>query len=213
MIYPEAAAGFLVMRAVQNPASHPALEERKAELEKELQERFAGQGRPALEALPAMQAYQAYYRQYKKTYHVLLQLESVAIKGKPIPSVAGLVEAMFMAELKNGLLTAGHDWETIQPPIQLKAAQGDERYITLRGQETTLKPGDMFMADARGILSSVLYGPDSRTQITPATRQALFTVYAPPGIGKEAVAQHLREIQSIVNLIAPQARVDHLEVV
>ncbi len=63
-------------------------------------------------ALPGwgpLPAYASYYRAFDKTYHVLGQLKSVAVKGKAIPSVAALVEAMFIAELHNGLLTAGHD--------------------------------------------------------------------------------------------------------
>jgi DNA/RNA-binding domain of Phe-tRNA-synthetase-like protein len=211
--YPGAAAGILWLRNVRNPDRHPALDLAKTSLEEDLRQRFAGQGRAALEALPILQAYEAYYRPYKKTYHVLLQLESVALKGKALPGVAALVEGMFMAELKNGLLTAGHNADTLQLPIRLEAAQGGERYLLLRGQEAALKPGDMYMADGQGIISSVLYGPDRRTQITPETRNALFAVYAPPGIGREAVERHLGEIQSYVEMIAPETEVAGLEVV
>ena len=42
-----------------------------------------------------MQAYRADYKRYRKTYHVLRQLRSVALEHKPIPSVAALVEVMF----------------------------------------------------------------------------------------------------------------------
>jgi DNA/RNA-binding domain of Phe-tRNA-synthetase-like protein len=200
------------MSNVRNPEQHPALDERKVGLEEALRLRFAGQDRSALETLPTMQAYEAYYQQYKKTYHVLLQLESVALKGKSLPRVASLVEAMFMAELQNGLLTAGHDADALHLPIRLEAAQGGERYLLLRGQEAMLKPGDMYMADGQGIISSVLYGPDRRTQITPETRNAIFAVYAPPGIGREAVEHHLREIQANAGLVSPEARVERLEV-
>jgi DNA/RNA-binding domain of Phe-tRNA-synthetase-like protein len=211
-MYPAASAGILLVQDTDNPAQHPALEQRKAALEGELRDRFAGQDRAVLENLPVMQAYAAYYRRYKKTYHVLLQLESVALKGKPIPSVAALVEAMFMAELKNGLLTAGHDADLLQFPIRLDAAQGGERYILLRGQEAVLKPDDMYMADGQGIISSVLSGPDQRTQITPDTRAAAFCVYAPPGIGRDAVEAHLGELWASVSLVAPGSRLLHLEV-
>ncbi|MBF8281343.1 MAG: hypothetical protein HW378_258, partial [Anaerolineales bacterium] len=105
--YPGASQGILVMRNVANPEHHPALEKLKTELEEQLRARFAGYDKAALTALPSVQPYVAYYGQFKKTYHVLLQLESVALKGKPLPRVAALVEAMFMAELKNQLLTAG----------------------------------------------------------------------------------------------------------
>lgn len=210
--YPGACAGILAVRGAENPPSHPALEEKKRLLEEELRARFAGQEREAIRALPAIQDYEAYYRRFKKTYHVQLQLESIVFKGKPIPSVAALVEAMFMAEIKNLLLTAGHDLGLLQLPVTLDVATGSERYTLLRGEEQQLKAGDMFMFDRAGILTSVIYGLDQRTRITAATRDALFTVYAPPGIGEESVRQHLEDIQENVLLVSPQAQIERLEV-
>jgi len=206
--YPGAAQGLLVMRNVANLEHHPKLEKRKAELEEQLRARFAGYDKAALTTLPSVQPYVAYYGQFKKTYHVLLQLESVALKGKPLPRVAALVEAMFMAELKNQLLTAGHDLEALREPLRLDVATGDERYTLLNGKEETLKAGDMFIADAEGVTSSILYGPDYRTRITPDTHTALFTVYAPPRIEPAAVRQHLEDIRAYVMLIAPEAAVE-----
>src|SRR5574341_1120319 len=210
--YPGAAQGLLVMRNVANPEHHAELERRKAELEAQLRARFAGSSKAALAALPSVQPYVTYYGQFKKTYHVLLQLESVALKGKPLPRVAALVEAMFMAELKNQLLTAGHDLDALREPLQLDVAKGSEHYTLLNGKEETLKPGDMFIADAEGVTSSILYGPDYRTRITPETRNVLFTVYAPPGIDHFAVRHHLEDIQTYVGLIAPEARTELLKV-
>ncbi len=208
--YPGAAAGILVMGNVANPAGHGELDRRREELESQLRARFAD--RNALRALPAMQAYEAYFKRFKKTYHVLLQLESVALKGKPIPRVGALVEVMFMAELQNFLLTAGHDVAAIQMPVGLDVAHGSERYIMYNGQEQALKSGDMMIADTQGVISSVVYGPDQRTRITPNTRQVFYTVYAPPGIGKEAVERHLQDIQANVQLVAPAAEVETLKV-
>jgi len=210
--YPGASVGILAMQNVVNPKRHPALDARKTEVENGLRSRFAGQDRAAVKALPTIQAYDAYYKQFKKTYHVLLQLESVAFKGRPIPSVATLVEAMFAAELKNLLLTAGHDLEAVRMPVRIDVADGSERFVKLNGEEQMLKPGDMYIADAEGVLSSVIYGPDRRTQITTHTRQALFTVYAPAGIEQEAVRQHLQDIEANIKLFAPESRTTILDV-
>ena len=208
--YPGADAGILVMRDVTNPGQHEGLDRRKAELESALRSQFSS--RAEIAALPVLQAYDAYYKRFKKTYHVQGQLESVALKGKPIPHVAALVEAMFMAELANLMLTAGHDLTSIEMPITLDVGKGTESYTMLNGKEQVLKPGDMMMADARGIISSILYGPDLRTRITPETRQVLFAVYAPPGIGETAVYRHLQTIQSNVSLVAPAAQVELMQV-
>jgi DNA/RNA-binding domain of Phe-tRNA-synthetase-like protein len=211
--FPGAHAGVLALRNLANPASHPAIEARKAALTERLSARFAGQDRRAIEALPVLQAYNAYLKPFKKSYHVQLQLESVALKRKPIPSVAALVECMFMAELEDQLLTAGHDLATLGLPLRLDVADGSESYALMRGEPQALKAGDMYIADSTGVVSSIVYGPDRRTRITPATQAAVFTVYAPAGIGAAAVRGHLDTIQGHVRAFAPDAAVAHDEVV
>jgi DNA/RNA-binding domain of Phe-tRNA-synthetase-like protein len=210
--FPQAHVGVLVIRNVANPAQHADLEREKESLESELRARFAGQTRGDLDRLPVLQAYAAYYKRFKKSYHVQLQLESIAFKGKSIPSVAALVEAMFMAEVKNLLLTAGHDLDALQLPARLDVSQGDETYTVMRGQPQQLKPGDMLIADQMGIISNILYGPDQRTQIQSATRNVMFTVYAPDGISEQTVLEHLHDIQRYVHIVATESHVELLQV-
>lgn len=210
--YPNAHAGVLVMKNVTNPPQCPALNTQKEALESQIRQRFTGKDRSAILTLPVIQAYEAFYKRFNKTYHVQLQVESIAFKGKTIPSVAALVEAMFMAEVKNMLLTAGHDLDVLQLPIRMDVAKGDERYTMMRGQEQVLKPGDMYMADQAGIISSIIYGPDQRTPIINKTRNVIFTIYAPPGIETEAVEHHLMDIQQNVLIVAPQAETDLFQV-
>jgi DNA/RNA-binding domain of Phe-tRNA-synthetase-like protein len=210
--FPGAHVGVLVMRNASNPAHHTALEKRKAELEKQLRSQFSGQDRATIASHPILHAYAEYYRLFKKTYHIQLQLESIVLKGKSIPSVAALVEAMFMAEMKDMLLTAGHDLDTLHLPLTLDVATGTERYTLLRGEEQFLKPGDMMISDQIGVTSSILYGPDQRTQITSETHNVVFTVYAPPGIEEETVVGHLEHIKENVMIFAPQAQVESLKV-
>ncbi|HUI89175.1 MAG TPA: phenylalanine--tRNA ligase beta subunit-related protein [Anaerolineales bacterium] len=212
MLYPSAHVGVLVMRNVSNPPHHAELEKRKSALEGELRARFAGQDRAAILSHPILKAYDDYYRQFKKTYHVQLQLESIVFKGKSIPSVAALVEAMFMAEMNDLLLTAGHDLDSLHLPLTLDVAQGTESYTLLHGEPQTPKAGDMLIRDGEGIISSIIYGPDQRTQITSQTRNAVFTTYAPSGISEEALTDHLREIQQNAKLITPNAQVEMAKV-
>lgn len=210
--YPGAAAGILVMKNVANPARHSEFDGHKEAFQKQLRSRFAGYDRAGLKALPTIQAYNTYYKRYKKSYHVQLQLESVALKGRSFPRIAALVEAMFMAELNNLLLTAGHDLETVQQPIRLKVAEGTESYTLLNGKEQLLKTDDMFMADAEGVISSVIYGPDRRTRIKPETRQVFFGVYAVPGVTNQTIQDHLEDIRDNIMIFAQEAEVDLLQV-
>lgn len=210
--YPDAHVGILILRGVDNPSTHPELEDHKKELETRLRAQFSGQDRKTLEKLPTIAAYNAYYKKFKKTYHVQAQLESVVLKDRDIPSVAALVETMFMAEVKNLLLTAGHDLDQLKLPVTLNVASGDEVYTLLRGQEQTLKSGDMFMSDQEGVISSIIYGPDQRTQITASTRNVLFAVYAPAGVSVDALQHHLQDIRDYVLVVSPDAKVGMLQV-
>jgi DNA/RNA-binding domain of Phe-tRNA-synthetase-like protein len=210
--YPGAHVGVLLLRAVSNPAHDQELERRKAALEEQLRAQFSGQDRAVIASHPVLQAYGNYYRQFKKTCHIQLQLESIVLKGKSIPNVAALVESMFMAEMQDFLLTAGHDLDILQLPLTLDVAAGTEGYTLLRGDAQTLKPGDMMIRDQAGVISSILYGPDQRTQIRPDTRNVIFTVYAPPGIDEQTVLRHLQHIQENVMVFAPQAKVEQLNV-
>jgi DNA/RNA-binding domain of Phe-tRNA-synthetase-like protein len=119
---------------------------------------------------------------------------------------------MFMAEMEDYLLTAGHDLDTLRLPLTLEVAKGDEVYTLLRGEEQMLKPGDMFIRDSEGVISSVIYGPDRRTQIRPETTKVIFTTYAPSGIPAELVKAHLQHIEQYVRCFAPGAETEMLEV-
>jgi len=209
--FPGASAGMLAVSRVVNPKSHPGLDEVKIQVSKALREAFSD--RAAIKAHPVMQAYAAHYKRFKKTYHVQHQVESVALKGRDIPRVAVLVEAMFMAELKNMLLTAGHDLASLEAPLSLMVSEGGENFVTMSGKEQELKAGDMYIRDQVGIISDVIYGPDNRSRITPQTTAAVFCTYAPAGIGADLVRAHLEDIAIYARIISPQAEVEALEVV
>jgi DNA/RNA-binding domain of Phe-tRNA-synthetase-like protein len=198
--FPGAVVGALAIRGVRNPDRSDALEAAKRGLEQQLRD---GPLDPEGEAV--LRAYDDYYRRHGKTYHVKAQRESVARKGKPIPSRAALVEAMFMAELATLILTAGHDLDVLEPPLRADVTADGDRYRLLGGTEAVLSGGDMMMVDGAGIVSSVLRGPDHRTRITPATTAVLFAVYAPAGVGEDAVRAHLEQLRANVELVAPGA--------
>ena len=211
LAYPGATVGMLAMKGVENPHQHQELNQKKEDLERELRVQFSSDDRKSLRAIPVLAAYDTYYKQFGKTYHVQHQLESVVFKNRPIPNVASLVEAMFMAELKNQMLTAGHDWNAIEEPIRIDVATGAESYIRMNGEKQTVKAGDMMIADETNIVSCVVYGPDRRTRIRPETERVVFTVYAPAGIAEGDVRLHLEDIRENVTVIAPEASVDSIE--
>ena len=205
--FPEARVGLLRVDNVVNQSAPALLLRETQRIEAELRQRFAAADRASLAVLPTIQAYQRHYRAFGQTYHVLRQLESVALKGRPLASPSGLVLAMFAAELDSLLLTAGHDLDALQPPLVVDRSVADERFVGLGGREQVVRAGDMLMRDRGGIMSAVVYGPDQRTRLVDHTRRALFTTYAPAGIGPEQVLRHLDQLAALVRLAAPDAKV------
>jgi DNA/RNA-binding domain of Phe-tRNA-synthetase-like protein len=205
--HPGASVGVLAIRGASNPASHDGLNALAAELEADVRARLGAAERQDLRATQPLPAYAAYYKRWGQRYHVAMQLESVAQKGKPVPRVAALVEAMFIAELRNLLLTGGHDLDQIVLPVRIDAGEG-ESYTTPSGSEMSVKSGDMFIADARDrVLSAIVTGPSDVARIGPETTGILVYVYAPPGVDAALVSSHLGEIQRNVRLISPNAEV------
>lgn len=205
--YPEAVVGTVVMSNVSNHTHHPTLDARKRDLEQKLRDRYGGHSRSELKSVPPLDAYHNYFKRFKKTYPVQLQLESVAHKKRPLPAAPVLVQAMFMAELGNLLLTAAHDLDSVEPPLTLDVSKGTEHYVRLQADEQDLKAGDIILKDSLGPIASVVYGPDWRTRLTDSTRRVLFVTYGVPGVTADAVRRHLGDIQANVRACCPQAEV------
>src|SRR5215207_9595485 len=205
--HPGASVGLIALRGVTNPTSNDKLHDLASALESDVRSRLGIADRETIRAIPPLPAYAAYYKRWGQRYHVAMQLESVAQKGKALPRVAALVEAMFIAELRNLLLTAGHDLDALELPVHLTVGTG-ESFTAPNGQETTVKSGDMVIADARGrILSAIITGPSDFARIGPETTTALFYSYAPPGVDSILVHAHLNEIERNVRLISPEAEI------
>lgn len=143
--------------------------------------------------------YVAYYKRYKKTYPVLGQLESVLLKGKGIPLVGIPIEAMFLAEVKNLLLTAGHDLDLIEGNLTVNIAAKPLSYQSISGKERQLVENDLYLSDEKGILSSIINGPDYRTRLANTSQSALYFTYGVEGVGESRIHEHLKTISSYLS--------------
>jgi tryptophanyl-tRNA synthetase len=187
-VYPKLKIGILEVRGIANRKRAPELDKRKREAEKELRKRYA-----SAKEIPLIQEYGAFYKQFKKTYPVEFQVQGI-LDGNEASSESAIVEAMFLAELKNMFLTAGHDLDTIEGPLQTMLATGSEEYMSIGGKTLQLRQNDIVTADEKGIVSSVLLGPDRRTRITEQTTNCLFFSYFPYGAEDETIERHFADI-------------------
>lgn len=195
--------GLMVMNQVHQQKTQ-GFAKAKESLENRLRNDYEKMSRSELKSVFPMSVYMAYYRKFGYTYHVFGQLESV-IKGKQLPDGHPLVDVMFMAELKNLLLTAAHDWEKVKPPLALGCSHGDELFTTLSGREVTTVAGDLMIYDQEAIISSILRGPDQRTCVDGNTSAVAYTVYGLPGIEENLIKQHLQDLEDGVRIFSPNA--------
>lgn len=205
------AMGAVTIRQALNTTGHSALAEERSRLAAELARRYSD--RTDIRSQPVMAAYGAFYKRFKKTYHVALQTESVALKGKPIPGPGALVEAMFLAELKNGILTSAHDLDLVSGGLSVDSASGGEAFTGLTGRDIQVKPGDVLLADEQGPIGCIIYGPDKRTAVNPQTSSVVFVAWGVAGLEPELLAAHLRDIAAYASLASVEAVVEGPEIV
>lgn len=205
--HPGATIGLLEITGIENIQSSPALNERKQEIETGLRERYRGFTRQDFLALPVMTDYDRYYTRFNKTYHVQLQLESIVLKGKSLPTVSPAVDVNFMAELETLVLTAGHDIAKLREPVRIDVTREDDVMTQMNGATKPIRAGDMMMRDADGVACSILYGQDNRSPISAETTHVLYVAYAPVGVPTQAVEHQLQLIQDYIRLCSPEATV------
>lgn len=212
LTYPNAKFGILIIKDVVNLPNHTEFIKTKTLITENLLKEYENYDRKEFVKSEPVCFYKDYYKKFKKTYPVLLQLESIVVKANPLPNASTLVESMFIAELKNMLLTAAHDFDKIQFPLQLQLSQGNESFIGISGREQFTTANDMMLSDDNGIISSILNGPDHRTQVASSTKNVVFYVYAPNGVEDDTITNHLKDIISYVSIFSPDAKVDLLDI-
>ena len=195
--HPKAYIGFLQFQIIDKPQNLERLIYARERIISQLKDQYA---EPSdLRADPVIQSYVKYYKTFKKSYHVLLQLESLLFKDREFHAPDPLLQIIFLTELKNKLLTAVHDAAALKYPLEIGVASGQEQYTLLNKSVTYLKQGDMVISDQKGVISSIIYGPDHRTRITPGTSRAMVAVYAPTGIDRQLVEAHFDDMISLAN--------------
>ncbi len=211
--HPGAQMGLLEISGVDNTKPSAVLAQEKRAIEERLREKYAGFSREDFLALPVMGAYHRYYRSFGYTYHVLLQLESVALKGKSLPNVSPLVDANFAAELETLILTAGHDVAQLEAPIVIDVAREGDEITQMNGNRKHVPAGDMLMRDAQGVACTILRGQDNRSPISKATTHVLYVSYVPEGVTEEQVRAQLDAMESYVRLFVPECVVEQSQII
>ena len=144
ILYPRAVFGSLKVYNQKNTRQDQRLEDRKRALEEQIRNTY-----PDPREDSVIQSYNDYYGKWEKTYPIEYQIKSLK-SGRKFPRVSVHVDAMFMAELGNRILTSGHDQEAIKGDPVFDLADEGEPYTKLNGEEQSLKKNDVVLRDEEG---------------------------------------------------------------
>lgn len=202
-VFPQGVFGALIARGCPNRPAPTALGPQLREIEEGLRRCFPGD---AIDAHPVAAAYAGYFHRHGARYPVVHQAKTI-LAGRPIESPSALVTAMFGAEVESLVLTSGHDLEALAGPLRVDVAREGETYTKLSGKEQRLRPGDMVVRDAEGVIASVVYGPDLRTRMREDSSSALFGAWCPVGVGAEVVEAHFNRLASLLRTEWPEVEI------
>ena len=193
--YSLAIFGSLIVKNVVNKKQDPKLNERKKNLQKELENNYKNPNEDEV-----LQSYVKYFKKWNKSYPIEYQIKSVQ-KGKNLPNVSVLVDSMFHAELQNRILTSGHNLDEIAGNLEFNLSTGQEQYIKIDGNAQQLKQEYILLHDEKDILANMIYGPAKRSTIKLQTKKAQYIAWCPDGIHENKVKKHLEDLLSNLELV------------
>ena len=211
-IFPQTRFGAMIIRGICPSVDRSIMDDLISDEIEQLKDYYHDYERKAALSSEPLCHYAAYYKRFKKSYHVLGQLESILLKGKNIPPVGIPVEAMFLAEVKSQMLTAGHDLDMTQGNLIIDIAAESLAYKSISGKEQQLALRDLYLSDEAGVLSSIIGGPDYRTQITTTTRDCLYFVYGVEGITSQRIEAHLKTIASYLSKTISGVQIESIDI-
>lgn len=151
--------------------------------------------------------YFRFFRKFKKTFPVMMQFESVLLKGREFPKSNAVTAVPFLAELETHVLTGTHDVEQLLGPAELYLAQAKEPFTGLRGDLVHTYPGDLCARDEGGIIFSMIAGADARTCARQTSRHVFYPVFGVPGQDPAALRPMQERLAEYARILAPDAEV------
>ena len=171
----------------------------------QLRERYADYDR---KAMFGENVYFRFFRKFKKTYPVMMQLESFLLKGRPFPDADAVTAIPFLVELETQVLSGTHDVDDVHGTVRLFVGTEKAPFAGMRGEEVHTYPGDFCARDDEGIIFSMIAGADARTCAKPGSRHVFYPVFGVAGQPEAEIDAVLDRLKACVRVIAPDAVVE-----
>jgi len=150
--------------------------------------------------------YFRFFRKFKKTYPVLLQLESV-LKGRPFPNFNPVAELPFLLELTTLVLSGAHDIDRMQGTVELFLGTEKAPFMGMRGEMMHTYPGDFCARDEDGIIFSLIAGADNRTCARRDTRHVLYPIFGTPDLPEKVIREAMETLERYIRVLSPEAEI------
>lgn len=167
-----------------------------------LRERYADYDR---KSVFGENVYFRFFRKFKKTYPVMMQLESFLLKGRPFPDADAVTAVPFLVELETQILSGTHDVDDVHGTVRLFAGTEKAPFPGMRGEEAHTYPGDFCARDNDGIIFSMIAGADARTCAKPGSRHVFYPVFGVAGQPEAEISAVLDRLEEYVRVLAPEA--------
>ena len=149
--------------------------------------------------------YFRYFRKFKKTYPVMMQVESFLLKGRPFPEGKYNNAVAFLTELKTGCLLGSHDADMIEGDLVIYIETEKTPFPGIHGEAHSY-PGDFTCRDDKTVVVSMIAGADERTCLTEKSRHVLYFAFGTPGMAAETLERHLDQVLEYIKVLAPAAK-------
>ena len=149
-----------------------------------------------------------FFRKFKKTYPVLLQFESIIVKGQPFPVNNPVTEVPYLLELTTCMLSGTHDAEQVKGKLELSSGTGKLPFIGMHGREIHTYPGDVVGRDDEGIILSEIAGADDRTCARDGSSHVFYPVFGTPDMPVKDIESAIEKLRRYISVLSPEAEVE-----
>lgn len=177
--FPDLRIGIAVVRGVQVLDTHPELEALKFEMADDVHNRYQGVNLGSLERIKAFrEIYRAFGVDPGERSSSVEALLRRAARGKGLPAVNTVVDALNVTSLEMVIPLAGYDLGQLSLPVTLRFAQAGEPFVPMgSGDASELDAGELVYADQqRVICRDFNYRDADVTKIASSTTDVLIIV-------------------------------------
>lgn len=149
-----------------------------------------------------------FFKKFKKTYPVMLQFETIIVKGQTFPHDNPVTEIPYLLELTTCMLSGTHDIDFVRGAIELSSGTEKTPFTGMHGREVHTYPGDVVGRDEGGIILSEIAGSDDRTCARSSSRHVFYPVFGTPDMPSSEIEDAIERLRRYVLTLAPSAEIE-----